>query len=75
MWLWPTKATPDMEQEGGRESAFPLMNGRWSNTHTYTHSLNDCFLPVFKHNRSAVSVCSNISTCQRLQCLCVLIDI
>ena len=31
MWLWPAQPAPDMEQEGGREAAFPLMNGTQSN--------------------------------------------
>jgi len=69
MWLWPPKPVPDMEQEGGRESALPLMNGRQCNTHKQAHILDYSCLLVFTHNGSAARVCFDISPCQRLPCL------
>ena len=70
MWLWPAKPAPDIEQEGGRESAFPLMNERQS-THTHTHTHTQAHThthtgtyyvelgfscPVFTSDGSALSV-------------------
>lgn len=65
MWLWPSKSTPDIEQEESGEM-FPLMDGRQSNAHKPVQHLYSQPLPP------VLLICVTLKLLSLLCYLCVL---